>query len=444
MSVVTSAPNPHTNAVDYLFSQMIGGGDPPAIAGAGSVMPGPLTTPREPLALGEINPPPPIQSEADLQSAYQWLVAERRRLENYTRGQFQRLQAEHQTILGQSYFNEQKLIARFQEMARQEEYLSHQSRVLQRREQELAEREGALAQQMEHFCNVQNDLGQVVQTNETIRQDTDVQRQLLEALRSESAHLQKAKEEARTDLQAIEAALREHQEARAREQVDFTDRINQLEQRCRQLEETEKAAQRRLAELDELEAEMKLDFEEQERLLAHERREMEGLRKALNPAAVEAELRAEFEAQECELIQQRRELEALRKALKQNTKADSAVVVSPSLPVNIQPKATPVTSAPQPTPVKPQSQPAPVTAQPQPITVQVASLPKPVKAQPAVEIEFRSQKPTLRRRIAPAATRISPSLASELAADTEARDRELDRLRRETEALKSRLLVGRA
>src|SRR5262249_576752 len=191
--------------------QMIGGG--PGVVGSGLSVPAIPTAPREPMMLGELNPPPLVESEADLQAAYQWLLAERRRLESYTRVQFQRLQNEHQTLLSQSYSNEQRLVSSFQELSRQKEFLAHQTKILQRRGQELGEGETTLAQQMQHVCTLQSNLDQMQETSATVKRDVDTERQLLESLRTESAALQRAKESARQDLETVECALREHQAA---------------------------------------------------------------------------------------------------------------------------------------------------------------------------------------------------------------------------------------
>ena len=87
MSAWTRNESPHMlRALDCVFSQL-GGEAPPAPAEYGE--PGTAAPPP-----AEVQPPPKVETQADLQSAYEWLVREKKRLDGYTNAQLQRVQQE--------------------------------------------------------------------------------------------------------------------------------------------------------------------------------------------------------------------------------------------------------------------------------------------------------------------------------------------------------------
>lgn len=286
MTPFTTSPLP-PEAIDCFFALWQGGrvavrpAPPPGWPAAGAAAES-RTPPSEP------EPPPPIRNEEDLRVASEWLQLERKRLQDYTALQLGRIQREHQTLVQQIYQCEQNAILRSQELTRKEELLTQQSRALQQQTAELSVRERAVAARLEQWSRIQGELADLCQARSHVEQDTQEQRALLDALQVESDALQKSREAARGELEALVQALNEQREARTREQALVRARQEQMEQRLRDLDRAEQAAQRRVAELDELEAQLRQEFEDQERQLAEQRREIAALRGRLRRQAEEA------------------------------------------------------------------------------------------------------------------------------------------------------------
>jgi chromosome segregation ATPase len=228
-------------------------------------------------------PPPPLNGPEDLQAACAWLERERRRLEAYTGAQLARLEAAHREMVAQTYFKEQALLLRCQEVSQQEEVLAQRGRGLQQQAAALAERERALAGQLDQWWRAHEELAAAQEASVNFRQEAELQRALVEGLRAETTALQQSREAAQRDLQALRAALQEQRAARARAEALLADRQAQLERRMRELDQVEEAAQRRLAEVDELEARLRQELEAEETRLARERRELAAL--AVRPGA---------------------------------------------------------------------------------------------------------------------------------------------------------------
>jgi hypothetical protein len=229
----------------------------------------------------EVPPPPPIETQADLQDAYE--LRERKRLEDYTKTQFTRLQSEHGAAITRNYLNEQALALRSQELRQQEQFLVQQSWALQQQARELAEREQALAGQREQLCRDHEGAAALDETGTGVRRDTDQQRTLLETLRAETAALQSDRLRALEDLKTLEETARQQREARAKQEALLAARQAHLEQRLLALDKSEEAVQQRLAELDDLEACLRKELEAEERRLAAERRSFEALAARLGP-----------------------------------------------------------------------------------------------------------------------------------------------------------------
>jgi DNA repair exonuclease SbcCD ATPase subunit len=261
--------SPHMlRALDCVFSQL--GGDTHSV-------PPPVEAPEPagPAESAGVAPPPKVETQADLQTAYEWLLRERKRLDSYTNAQIARLQQEHSEMLKRHYLNEQALIVRSQEVTNKEDFLTRQNRSLQQQAQQLAQRETALAGQREQLCKANLEIAALQEASEGVRRETDQQHGLLETLRAETAALGQDRQKAREDLEALEQQLQQQRVARAKEEELLAARQAQLEQRFTALTRDENAVQRRLAELDDLEARLCQEIEEQEKQLANERRTLE-------------------------------------------------------------------------------------------------------------------------------------------------------------------------
>jgi chromosome segregation ATPase len=268
MTSRTSDSSP-TQTIDWLFSHLSDGRAAPPPP------PAPLPS-ANPVPEG-IQPPPPLETAADVQAVHAWLQRERARLDAYTRAQLNRLQQENQAVVSQHYLNEQALILRSQELSRKEELLVQQSHSLQQQARELSDREQALTGQLSQWWRGQEELAAIQEVSATVRGDLDSQRALLQTVQAETAALLKARQSAEADLQTLEMALREQRDARVREEALLAARRSQLEQRLADVDRAEQAVQRRVGELDELEARLQQELEAQEKHLARERRELADL-----------------------------------------------------------------------------------------------------------------------------------------------------------------------
>jgi chromosome segregation ATPase len=282
--------SPHVlRALDSVFSQL--GGNPDLESGPdtlpmGQPHAGAAGTPSG-AALVEIQAPPKVETQADLQAAYEWLQRERKRLENYTNSQLARLQNEHAAMLSRHYTNEQVLILRSQELANKEEFLTRQTRSLQQQAEQLAQRETALAAQREDLCRAHDENAAVQESCTGARPDADVQHALLDTLRSETLAIQHDREKAREDLEVMEKRLEQQREARDREQALLATRQAELDQRFSALEKAQEATERRLRELDDLEARLQQEIEDQENRLAAERKAVAAMAAHLRQQAQE-------------------------------------------------------------------------------------------------------------------------------------------------------------
>jgi DNA repair exonuclease SbcCD ATPase subunit len=276
--------------IDWLFAQLPGmPGQGPAMTATGplfdsSGFPGERPDMGGPPAMVWPQAPPSIESSADVQAAHEWLQAERRRLDSYTRSQFEMIRQQHQTLLTKHFRSEETLALRAQELNREMQFLAAQSEAFQKRAQELAEREKALASQVEKLARAHEDVLDMQQNRERASQDTEAQRAYLASLKAETTDLQAAGEAARTEFASFEAALKERQQLWEKKQAEITARQAEMEQRYKALEKAEDSAARRLRELEELEDQLRDELEKQELQLVRERREIEELRARLREA----------------------------------------------------------------------------------------------------------------------------------------------------------------
>ena len=252
-------------AVDCLFVQLV--------EGNGAATPAPPQAQWSPA--GWPDPPADLENVPELREAYEWLQAERRRLEEYTRTQFAAIQQRHQAILAQHFRNEENLALRTQELNREMTFFAAQAKIIQERAGELARREKALAEQAE-----------------TLRAQQELQGLGQNATGPHPADGQGATETTSSGLAEAAHALEEHQAAWEGKQAQIADRLAQMEQRYQALEQAEETARRRMAELDELENRLTQEFEKQERQLALERRQIEAVRARLRLQGFDPDTRA--------------------------------------------------------------------------------------------------------------------------------------------------------
>jgi hypothetical protein len=221
--------------------------------------------------------PPPIQNQQDLVAANEWLQRERKRLQEYTETQLERIAAEHQALVKRNYQNEQSMILACQELSRKEEMLTRQSRALQDQAAELSRRQHTLSSQLQEWSRSHGELADLTQARARTEQEAAEQRALVDSLRTESLALQKSRELLQAELETMARELSEQREQRERERALTQTQQSQMEERLRALDRAEQAAQRRVADLDELEAQLRDEFEDQERRLAEQRREVASL-----------------------------------------------------------------------------------------------------------------------------------------------------------------------
>jgi chromosome segregation ATPase len=288
MSGISSRYSLEAPAVDWLFAQVPGGTEV-TLSGIANT---PSPDRRTPTTLGErtdlngihskiwTEPPDSLKKNPDLQDAYQWLLAERQRLEEYTRKQFASIQSQHQTLLSQHFRNEETLALRSQELNREMAFFAAQAKAIQERARGLSQRERTLSAQTAKLSWAQSELRKIQDNTGAISLHPEIGR-ILEELQAESARLSQSEVVARAEFEGVETALKERQQAWELKQTEITQRIAQMDKRYQDLEKAEDAARRRLAEMEELEIRLEQEFEKQERQLAIERREIERLRTKL-------------------------------------------------------------------------------------------------------------------------------------------------------------------
>jgi hypothetical protein len=291
---VSSWPSPfHPETLDRLFERLprhwqgavipaelyegATGGSQPA------VLPSMMAAP--PSRYDGPEPPPALDQPGGLQAAYQWLQAEKERLDAYTRAQLDFIQQKHQEDLQNHYRNEANLVLRAQEVNRELQFLTAQSEALQARARALSESEAALSHQMEKVQRAQEEFLNIQRSSANLQQDTEVQRTLLENLRHETADIQATRAAAHAEYETVARRLEERRQTWERKQEEITARQAALEERCRTLEQGEAAARRRQAELDELEERLCHELETQQTQLAKERKEIEALYHRLREAS---------------------------------------------------------------------------------------------------------------------------------------------------------------
>jgi chromosome segregation ATPase len=200
--------------------------------------------------------------------AHEWLQAEHKRLQEYTRGIFARIHQEQQAALAKYVQSEQTLALRTQEANRHAHFLNAQTAALRQREQELAVRAEELAKTSAQPLPAE-------QSIPAAPQPTEEQRIALDALRAEVDRLRESDAAARAQLETVAGELGEYRRSWEQKQAEINSRHAQIEQRYRFLEKAEAAVQRRLTELEEYERSLMDELDDQEQKLAQDRRELQ-------------------------------------------------------------------------------------------------------------------------------------------------------------------------
>jgi hypothetical protein len=213
--------------------------------------------------------PATLHQSAEGRAAYEWLRAERQRLEEYTRAQYAVIRQNHQAVMSRNFQNEEELARRSQKLNGDAELLATQAKSLQERADRLAQQEAVAAAQMSALAKTQEELRSLEQARDALRVEVASQRAVLAELQAQAARMEQG---------LLATDLNERQRAQEEKQAELTDRQAQMEQRYQALERAEAAASRRTAELDEMEFRLGKEFEKQERQLALERREIEAQR----------------------------------------------------------------------------------------------------------------------------------------------------------------------
>jgi hypothetical protein len=307
-----------TRCLDVLFARTAGS-DP-----APDVLPGAWTSPPHPPAPppafapplpprgGQTSfphPPPTLETAEGLQAAYDWFRAEKARLDDFTRGQFAAVHAQHQALLTKHMRDQEALALRDQELNREMQYLLAQTAVVQKRSRELAEWEKSLSEQSAHLAESQAELLSLQQTSAFLQKDTEAQCAALARLREEAEQLRQSEANAHAAFADFDAELRERRLEWERKGAALEKRRASMEQRLAELEKAEEADRRRALELEEWEDRLRQELEAQERQQTVERHELRRLRDELEAKAdekvrqrlaelddLEARLRQEAEA----------------------------------------------------------------------------------------------------------------------------------------------------
>ena len=125
-----------------------------------------------------------------------------------------------------------------------------------------------MTDRLQEWSSVRGELDGLCEARSRTEHEAEQQQVLLETLRTEAAALQASRAAAQAEMEAIAVALDEQREAAGEGPGPAREQQAQMDRRLRDVDRAEQAAQRRIAELDELEVRLREEFEEQERRLA--------------------------------------------------------------------------------------------------------------------------------------------------------------------------------
>lgn len=250
---------PRPQIVDAVFARSPQGApvplDPPSVSRPKIARTG---RPETPASLSA------IYGRSDLRAELEWVQEERKRLEEYTLGQFDLIQKqlallkqEREALLAQRSGLIKNQAIRQQKLNRQMKLLTARTAALQQREKAITEREAALPSHSEEVDKIKNELQTLRQERDQLQATLETQQTLLGQVRVEAQNLEQAAQNVRAELAALEEAVGNRKETWAAEQADFQGQRIQLDDRYLALEKSEEALHRRMAELDKLEARLR-------------------------------------------------------------------------------------------------------------------------------------------------------------------------------------------
>jgi hypothetical protein len=256
-------------------------------------------------------PAPEMAPEPDVdpRAQFEWLAEERQRLESFMGKQFGLLKRQRFELAAFRSQVEANLMAREQEINRQEKLLTARREALQQREQNLTHFEANLSVQNEKLATVSAEVQALQETRERVRQDIELLCGRLEQIRVDSEQMQRDKCTAQNDMAAL-AELRVVQQRKWQaEQSEWANRRRQMEQRALELEKSEKSLQIRSGEMDDLEHQIRQELEKHEQRLILDKQDLESRQEQFLTDQQEKDfLRAKLGAQS-------QEVERLRKRL---------------------------------------------------------------------------------------------------------------------------------
>jgi len=248
---VLPAPGANAGATDHLFIQM---GERAFPADPG-VPPSGLSAAKVGVLYGP-QPPP----HGDPQGEQVWLRHERDRLAAFTEKQ---LALVHQKRHEMEVFHSQveaRLIAREQEVNRQQYLLEVRLQTLQLREAACKEREAALAARKEAVERAGAELPGIQQNRDQVAAALNEGQQNLDEVKAEVQRQSAVLEEMRRQQAVLDEAIRVH----VQEEASWAKQRTELRRRLLELEKAEDALRQRTAALEQDEEEMSRELEQQE------------------------------------------------------------------------------------------------------------------------------------------------------------------------------------
>lgn len=286
MTGLTEPRQAHAQFVDAIFARAPLTRPPVDLAQTPSP-PGNLDPARYQREVAAAPQPPP---EGDTQADYAWLIEERKRLEAYTHQQLAQVKQQREEFLRYCTQMEEALALKGQNLNRQLKQVATQAEAQEQRARELAEREAFVASHQQQIMAAHQELTRLQNLGRQWQEESEAQRQMLEALRAEAAMLDEAVRFARRELVGYEEALEYRKRSWQEQHEELASRQLHLEDRFRTLEGSEESLRQRLQEVDELEAQVRTELEEREQQLALDHRQAAALREQLRQRLCEAEL----------------------------------------------------------------------------------------------------------------------------------------------------------
>lgn len=221
-------------------------------------------------AFPEVTPALPVALPVNAGSDEEWLREEKERLETYLTNHLDLLRQQREEFARSRSEAEADLLTR-------EMKLNRQLKSAERRERALTLREAALDARSDRKSAVEEDILQLSKFQEQVQRDLDTQKEILEQLFQEVNLVRDRARVAKKDFDSLRKASRK---AHA-EQKEWQSRRTLLEHRENALQQAEEALQRRIAENEELEEQLRGELDRREQELIIENRELEHRRREL-------------------------------------------------------------------------------------------------------------------------------------------------------------------